>query len=523
MDSPGRLPANRCVLLILDGWGIGEPGETNAISVAGTPFLDKLVSEYPSTRLQCAGKAVGLPEGIMGNSEVGHLNIGAGRVVYQTLLRIDKAIEDGSFHENPVLQGVMDNVKRRGSALHLMGLVSDGGVHSQMTHLYALIDMAQRKGVRDVYIHAILDGRDTPPESGAGYIAQLQQVLDDRQTGQIASICGRYYAMDRDTRWERTERAYRLYTEGLGKIGTDPVEAVKKAYARGQTDEFVEPVVLADGQKLPAPGVCDGDGMIFFNHRPDRARQITRAFTEKNFDRFGRQKRIELCDYVCMTQYNETFALPVAFGPVHLNNVLGEVVSRHGMHQLRLAETEKYAHVTYFLNGGEEAPFAGEDRLLIPSPRDIATYDEKPQMSACEVAEEAVSRIATNRYDLIVINFANLDMVGHTGYMAAAVEACETVDRCVAQVVSGALDNGYTVLVTADHGNSEKMSEAGTPHTAHTLNDVPFVLVNANKNGYRLQEGVLGDIAPTILEIMGLPQPLEMTGKSLILFDNYRP
>lgn len=508
------LPANRCVLLILDGWGIGEPGETNAVSAANTPFLDRLLSEYPNTRLQCAGPAVGLPEGIMGNSEVGHLNIGAGRVVYQALLRIDKAVSDGSFFENPVLHGVMENVKARGSALHLMGLVSDGGVHSQMTHLYALIDMAQRAGLSTVYVHAILDGRDTPPESGAGYISTLQQALADRQFGRITSICGRYYAMDRDTRWERTERAYRLYTEGIGRIETDPVEAVKSAYARGQTDEFVEPVILADRGELPT--VCDGDGMVFFNFRPDRARQITRAFTEKEFDRFDRRKIPDLCEYACMTQYDETFDLPVAFGPVHLDNVLGEVVRRHGLHQLRLAETEKYAHVTYFLNGGEEAPFAGEDRLLVPSPRDISTYDERPQMSACEVAEEAVRRIASNRYDLVVINFANLDMVGHTGYMAAAVAACETVDRCVAQVVSGALDNRYTVLVTADHGNSEKMAEAGVPHTAHTLNDVPFVLVNADKNGYKLRQGVLGDIAPTVLEIMGLPQPPEMTGKSLI-------
>ena len=512
-DSRGKLPGRRCVLLILDGWGIAGPDEDNAVWVAKTPFLDALVTEYPHTRLQCAGTAVGLPPGIMGNSEVGHLNIGAGRVVYQTLLRIDKAVEDSSFFENPVLKDAMDAVRGNNAALHLMGLVSDAGVHSQMAHLYALIDMARRSGLDRVYVHAILDGRDTPPQSGAGYISGLQTALAEKKCGKIASLCGRYYAMDRDTRWDRTESAFRLYTLGEGVDETDPVEAVENAYGRGETDEFVRPVHLTG----PEGTIRDGDAVIFFNFRPDRARQITRAFTEPEFEEFDRGKAPRLDRYVCMTQYDDSFNLPVAFGPVRLENLLGTVVSRHGLRQLRLAETEKYAHVTYFLNGGEEEPFENEDRQLIPSPRDIRTYDEKPEMSAYLVTEAALGRIASGNYDLIVINYANLDMVGHTGILNAAVKACETVDRCAAEVVDAALENGYAVMVTADHGNSEKMMAAGIPYTAHTLNDVPFVLVNTDGNGYKLREGVLGDIAPTILEIMGLPQPVEMTGRSLII------
>ncbi|MFW6011087.1 MAG: 2,3-bisphosphoglycerate-independent phosphoglycerate mutase [Desulfosalsimonas sp.] len=507
----------RCVLLILDGWGLGESGPNNAIHVAQTPFLDKTMEQWPKTRLQCSGEAVGLPGGIMGNSEVGHLNIGAGRVVYQVLLRIDLSIRDGSFFENPALSNVMQEVKNRGSALHLMGLVSDAGVHSQLHHLFALIEMAGRYGLERVFVHPILDGRDSPPHSGAGYIDSLKQYLGDYPFAKIASLCGRYYAMDRDTRWDRTEKAYDLYTLGEGTGETDPVEAVKNAYARGETDEFVEPVVITGQNGKPLGLVNDDDGIVFSNFRPDRARQITRAFTEESFEGFDRKKTPRLCGYVCMTLYDETFDLPVAFGPVHLKNILGEVISKAGLRQFRLAETEKYAHVTYFFNGGEETPFENEERKMIPSPREVGTYDEKPEMSAYEVADEAVARIGSNRYDLIVINFANMDMVGHTGVMQAAVKAAEAVDKCAEKVIASALAGGYTVFITADHGNSEQLAEPdGSPHTSHTMNPVPFVAVGERVRSVLLQPGVLGDIAPTILYVMGTEQPAEMTGKNLI-------
>ncbi|MCF8024696.1 MAG: 2,3-bisphosphoglycerate-independent phosphoglycerate mutase [Desulfobacteraceae bacterium] len=508
----------RCVLLILDGWGIGEAAPHNAIHVADTPFLDKIMAKYPHTQLKCTGEAVGLPEGIMGNSEVGHLNIGAGRVVCQVLLRIDLAIRDGSFFENPELSNVIKEVKNKGSALHLMGLASDAGVHSQLRHLFALVDMAGRYGLDRVFIHPILDGRDTPPDSGVGYVGQLQDYLRrDFPFAEIATLCGRYYAMDRDTRWDRTEKAYDLYTLGEGRLEADPVEAVKNAYTRQETDEFVKPIVIEGENGAPAATVNDGDGIIFFNFRPDRARQITKAFTESGFEGFSRKKTPHLCGYVCMTSYDESFDLPVAFGPVHLNKIFGEVVSAAGLYQLRLAETEKYAHVTYFFNGGEETPFENEDRKLIPSPREVRTYDEKPEMSAYEVADEAADRIDSDKYDLVVINFANLDMVGHTGVMKAAVKAAEAVDSCVEKVVSRAMERGYTVIVTADHGNSDRLCEPdGSPHTAHTMNPVPFVLVDDKMRGAVLQKGVLGDIAPTVLCIMGISQPAEMTGKNLI-------
>jgi len=509
-----------CMLMILDGWGIGEPGEANAVYMANTPFLDRLAENYPKTRLACSGEAVGLPDGIMGNSEVGHLNLGAGRVVYQVLLRIDMAVKDGSFFNNEALNGVMDQVRANQSALHLMGLVSDGGVHSQLSHLFALIDMAARKGLSRVYIHPILDGRDTPPDSGVTYMEELQTYINDKSNTRIATVCGRFYAMDRDTRWERTEKAYRLYTEAEGTFETDPVQAVKNAYSRGETDEFVEPVAITDADGTPVARVSDGDGVIFFNFRPDRARQITRAFTEAEFGEFERQSAPDLCQYVCMAQYDESFTLPVAFPPVHLDQILGEVVSYQGVAQLRIAETEKYAHVTYFFNGGEETPFAGEDRHLVPSPREVGTYDEKPEMSAYGVADQVVAYLKMEKYDLIVLNFANLDMVGHTGVMAAAVKACEAVDQCAEKVVTAALEKGATILVTADHGNSEKMvDENGQVHTAHTLNPVPCILVSNDDSGYRnarLRPGVLGDIAPTILQIMEIEKPEKMTGKSLI-------
>lgn len=513
------LKISPCLLVILDGCGIGKPDEGNAIFMSKAPFLDEIMTECPHSQLACSGEAVGLPEGIMGNSEVGHLNIGAGRVVYQVLLRIDHAIADGSFFENPVLTGALNKVKESGGALHFMGLLSDAGVHSQMRHLEALVDMAAKYGQKTVYIHIITDGRDTPPDSGAGYVSDLQAHIKHKGIGQIASICGRYYAMDRDTRWDRTEKAYRLYTEGEGIVEQDPVLAVKNAYKRGETDEFIQPIILGpDGDGAPGPMVRDGDAVIFFNFRPDRARQITRAFTKKEFNLFIRRVVPTLSDYVCMTQYEEDFPLPVAFPPVHLSMLLGEVISRHGLRQMRLAETEKYAHVTYFFNGGEEDPFTGEDRLLIPSPRDVETYDQKPEMSAYRVADEAVRLLCMKKYHLMVINFANLDMVGHTGVMSAAVKACEAVDECLSTVVSSARENGYRVLVTADHGNAEQMKdENGNPYTAHTLNPVPLVFIGEDSEINGLSPGVLGDIAPTILDIMGIEKPAGMSGTSLIV------
>ena len=505
------------MLIILDGWGIGVDEPTNAVMMAHTPFLDRLQSSYPSTQLRCSGKDVGLPEGIMGNSEVGHMNIGAGRVVYQDLVRIDKAIEEGSFFENEALGAIMDAVAARGAALHLMGLLSDGGVHSQLAHLLALLDMAQQKGLSRVFVHAILDGRDTPPDGGVNYLKQLQDHIQAIGNGTVASVCGRYYAMDRDKRWDRVEKAYRLYSQGHGRAETDPVAAVKSAYNRDETDEFVQPLVMVDESGKPVGTVTDGDGIIFFNFRADRAREITRAFTEKNFDGFERLVVPALSGYTTMTLYDEKFDLPVAFGPVHLEMILGEVLSRQGLCQLRIAETEKYAHVTYFFNGGEETPFEHEERCLIPSPRDVATYDQKPEMSAPQVADEVVARLDSGKYDFIVLNFANMDMVGHSGVMAAAVKACETVDRCLEKVVSKLWEKDGVALVTADHGNSEKMAGPdGKPFTAHTTNPVRLLLLDDSRKGVRLREGRLGDVAPTILELMGLEKPVQMTGQSLL-------
>ena len=505
------------MLMILDGWGVRPEGPGNAVSLARTPHLDKLLNDYPHTLLQTSGQAVGLPAGIMGNSEVGHLNIGAGRVVYQDLMRIDMAIKDHRFNENPMLLAPFVDANQSNRAVHLIGLVSDGGVHSQLTHLLALLDLAKAKGLNQVFVHVILDGRDTPPDGGRGYITQLQSYLDTIKIGRIASICGRYYAMDRDTRWDRTEIAYKLYTQGIGTKANDAVAAVTAAYEKGETDEFVKPIVLTDRDDTPRACIQDGDSVIFFNFRADRARQITRALTEKKFDAFERQIQPQIAHYVCMTLYDEKFSLPIAFPPIHLKGILGEVVSREGFNQLRIAETEKYAHVTYFFNGGEEDPFENEDRCLIPSPRDVPTYDHKPQMSAIAVADEVLQRIESNRYDLIVLNFANMDMVGHTGDLNAAIEAVETVDHCVGRIVSAIQSKGGTLLITADHGNAETMIEDnGHVHTAHTTNPVHFILMDDLRKAVELQPGVLGDIAPTILDVMGIVQPDAMTGRSLI-------
>ncbi|MFP4307492.1 MAG: 2,3-bisphosphoglycerate-independent phosphoglycerate mutase [Desulfococcaceae bacterium] len=505
------------MLMILDGWGNSAVQEGNAVAQADPPFLRRLSEEYPTTRLLCSGEAVGLPPGVMGNSEVGHLNIGAGRIVYQDLMRINKAIEDGSLWKNPTLTDLMDRVIQAGSTLHLAGLVSDGGVHSDLDHLLALLEMAKERGVPRTAVHAITDGRDTSPTSGVQFVKTVVEWIRSHQYGEIATICGRYFAMDRDQRWDRTERAYRLLTRGEGRPETNPVTAVRDAYERGETDEFIPPVAMTDESGSPLARVKKGDGFFFFNFRADRARQLARAFTEASFAEFDRGERIPLTGFATMTRYDAAFDLPAAFPPVQLKGILGEVVAKAGKRQLRIAETEKYAHVTYFFNGGEETPFPGEERVLIPSPREVATYDAKPEMSAPEVTEAVLERLSQDRFDLIVLNFANMDMVGHTGDIEAAVAACKTVDRCAERIVGEVLKRGGAVAVTSDHGNAEMMRDAaGNVHTAHTLNPAPFILVDDDRKSARLAEGKLGDIAPTLLELMGVAQPDEMTGRSLL-------
>lgn len=505
------------ILMILDGWGINTEKKGNAFAQADTPFLDSLVKDYPSCQLSCSGSAVGLPDGTMGNSEVGHMNIGAGRKVPQDFVRINMAIEEGSFYNTQALSDAMETVTGTGKSLHLMGLLSDGGVHSHINHLFALIKMAQKKGVKNCYIHPILDGRDTSPTSGIQYVNQLEDFLIALDYGQIATLVGRYWAMDRDTRWDRVERAYNLFTLADGNILSSSSQAVEDAYAKGQTDEFLEPAFISADPEGTQGEIDDGDALIFFNFRADRAKEITKAFTEKEFNGFVRKKTVELSHFVCMTQYDETFDLPVAFGPQYLSNILGEIISQNGLTQLRIAETEKYAHVTYFLNGGDEKVFEGEKRILIPSPRDVATYDEKPQMSAIKVTETVCEKINNRSFNFIVLNYANMDMVGHTGIMGAAIKACETVDQCVKQVLETIWKTGGTAIVTADHGNSEQMfADDGSPHTAHTLNPVQLILAGENYKGAVLKDGILGDIAPTILKILNIDQPEEMTGTSLI-------
>jgi len=504
------------MLMILDGWGINPSQEGNAVRLSNTPFLNSLFKEHPHTQLICSGHSVGLPEGVMGNSEVGHLNIGAGRVVYQDVVRIDKAIQDKSFHQNKAFVDLLSQLHTKQSRLHLMGLVSDGAVHSHINHIFALLDLAKEKQV-PVLVHAILDGRDTPPDSGQHYIAQLQDYMERIQWGSIASLCGRFYAMDRDKRWERVEKAFLLYTKGDGIQEDDPVMAVKNAYARGETDEFIHPILMNQSKNDKQNIILDQDGVIFFNFRADRAREITHALTDTTFSEFQRNPLPQLSGYITMTLYEEHFNLPMAFPPVHLSKILGQVVSESGCHQLRIAETEKYAHVTYFFNGGEETPFPNEDRALIPSPKEVETYDQKPEMSALKVTEELIQRIQTDKYDLIVANFANLDMVGHTGILEAAIKACETVDQCISRVIPEFLSRQGIVILTADHGNAEKMiDQEGKPHTAHTTNPVPLVLISTHMKNMSLKQGKLGDIAPTILSLMNIPIPKEMTGISLI-------
>lgn len=503
-------------LMILDGFGERKEQMGNAVKLAKTPHIDALEKEYPMTYIGASGMSVGLPDGQMGNSEVGHLNIGAGRIVYQELTRITKSIEDGDFFTNEAFCGAVDNVKKNGGALHLMGLLSEGGVHSHMNHLKALVRLAAQNGLKKVYLHCFMDGRDVPPDSGKHYMEDICAYLKEVGVGKVATVSGRYYAMDRDNRWERVGKAYAAMVDGMGETCTCPVEAVEQSYAKGVTDEFILPtVVMEDGQ--PVGKIQSGDSVIFFNFRPDRAREITRALTEPDFDGFART--YFPLYYVTMTQYDATFShVHVAFKPQTLENTLGEYVSRQGLKQFRIAETEKYAHVTFFFNGGVEAPNEGEDRVLIPSPK-VATYDLQPEMSAYEVAEKAAERIRSGKYDLMILNFANPDMVGHTGVLEAAVKAVEAVDACVGTVVDAIREVGGEVIITADHGNAELMIDpkTGSPFTAHTTNIVPCILVSERYKTAKLREGgILADLAPTLLDLMGLEQPKEMTGKSLL-------
>ncbi|MFZ5632831.1 MAG: 2,3-bisphosphoglycerate-independent phosphoglycerate mutase [Bacillota bacterium] len=508
------------VLIILDGWGLSDVSRGNAIASAGTPNIDSYWKNYPHTVLGCSGEDVGLPEGQMGNSEVGHLNMGAGRVVYQELTRISKAIRDGSFFENDVLRQAMDHALRAGGALHLMGLLSDGGVHSHINHLFALLEMAGRRRLEKVYVHCFLDGRDVPPDNALEYIKQLEEKIKELKTGRIATVMGRYYAMDRDRRWERTERAYRALVDGQGLKALSVEAAVKESYARQETDEFVQPTVIEDGAGNPVATVKNGDAVIFFNFRPDRARQLTRSFVDSDFRGFDRGQALENLYFVCMTRYDKTIEAPVAFPPQRLKNTLGEVLSAARIKQLRLAETEKYAHVTFFFNGGVEPPNPGEERILIPSPK-VATYDLKPEMSAPEITEELVGQLQFDRYRVIIVNYANPDMVGHTGDMEAAVRAVETVDRCLGRAVGAILKKNGVAIITADHGNAEHMrNEAGRPVTAHTTDPVPFILVGEQVRGAVLRPGRLEDVAPTILDLLGIEKPKEMTGSSLIIHEN---
>ena len=499
------------VLMILDGFGINHVDYGNAIHAAHKPNLDRYFAQYPHTQLGASGLDVGLPDGQMGNSEVGHTNIGAGRVVYQELTRITKSIQDGDFFQNEALTGAMENCRKNGTALHLMGLLSDGGVHSHIEHLFGLLEMAKKNGLSQVYVHCFLDGRDVPPSSGKDYVAQLQAKLTELNLGKIASVMGRYYAMDRDNRWERVQKAYDALVLGEGNHCDDAVRAVEDSYAAGVTDEFVVPCVIGD----PHQGrISANDSVVFFNFRPDRAREITRTLVDPEFSGFARSA-FPLY-YVCMTQYDATMPnVQVAFKPQSLDDTFGEYISKQGLHQLRIAETEKYAHVTFFFNGGVETVSPGEDRALISSPK-VATYDLKPEMSAYEVTDELLRRLDSGKYDVVILNYANCDMVGHTGVFDAAVKAVEAVDSCVGKVVEKVLAMQGTVLLTADHGNADRMyDEDGSPFTAHTTNPVPFLVIG--QGDCKLREGKLADIAPTMLKILGLPKPAAMTGESIIL------
>ena len=505
------------VLMILDGYGLNEKQEGNAVAEAKTPVMDKLMAEYPFVKGNASGLAVGLPDGQMGNSEVGHLNMGAGRIVYQELTRITKEIEDGVFFKNEALVKAVENAKANGSALHLYGLVSDGGVHSHNTHIYGLLELAKRHGLKKVYVHCFLDGRDTPPASGKDYVQELTDKMAELGVGEVATVMGRYYAMDRDNRWERVEKAYRALTKGEGEEAKDGVSAIAASYEKGVNDEFVVPaVVKRDGK--PVAVIQNKDSVIFYNFRPDRAREITRAFCDDTFTGFEREKKLDLT-YVCFTEYDVTIPNKlVAFHKVELHNTFGEYLAAHGKTQARIAETEKYAHVTFFFNGGVEEPNEGEDRILVKSPK-VATYDLQPEMSAYGVCDKLVEAIKSDKYDVTIINFANPDMVGHTGVEPAAIQAVEAVDACVGRAVEAVKETDGQMFICADHGNAEQLVDynTGAPFTAHTTNPVPFILVNADP-AYKLREGgCLADIIPTLIELMGMEKPEEMTGKSLLI------
>ncbi len=509
------------VLVILDGWGINPRSDANAVKLAAPSFYQSLLAQYPHTTLEASGHAVGLPDGQMGNSEVGHLNIGAGRVVYQELTRIGQAISDGAFFKNQVLLSTIEAAKAHKGTLHLLGLISDGGVHSHIDHFAVVLELASQQEIQHLRVHPFLDGRDVPPQSALDYVKRLEKMLQGTAPAgadwKIGTVSGRFYAMDRDKRWDRTEAAYRAITAGEGETAASAIEAIQKNYEAGTTDEFILPTVICEaGQTIGT--VKDGDSVFYLNFRADRARQLSRAFTEEGFADFKRNRFIRLAAFASMTSYSADFKFPVVFEPVQLEAILGEVLSRLGLKQLRIAETEKYAHVTYFFNGGRETPFEGEDRILIPSPKEVKTYDQKPQMSAPEVTDAVVKQITRNKYDFICVNFANPDMVGHSGRLNPAIEAVHAIDHALKSIVDTTLSAGGVVLITADHGNLEQMTdyETGQPHTAHTTFPVPFILVSANPT-QKLRPGIHADIAPTILELMHILKPAQMDHDSLIV------
>ena len=503
------------MLMILDGFGINEKEDGNAVKLANTPNIDKLMKKYQTTKIYTSGLKVGLPDGQMGNSEVGHTNIGAGRIVYQELTKITKSIEDGDFFAIPEFIEAIENCKKYNSKLHILGLLSDGGVHSHIRHLYGLLEMAKRRDFENVYVHCFLDGRDTPPASAEGYITQLEEKMREKGIGKIASLSGRYYAMDRDKRWDRVKKCYDVLVNGEGNKSTSATIAIEDSYQKEVFDEFVEPTVICNGE-TPIATIQEHDSVIFFNFRPDRAREITRAIVDKNFEDFETKKMDTY--FVCFANYDETMPnVKIAFKKEPLVNTFGEVISKRGLTQLRIAETEKYAHVTFFFNGGEEKQYPGEDRILVPSPK-VATYDMQPEMSAREVTEKVVEAINADKYDTIILNFANPDMVGHTGSLPAAIKAVETIDECVGKVVKAMLEHHGTMLITADHGNCEQMIDyaTGEPHTAHTTNPVPLILVTENAE-LKIKEGKLADLAPTMLELLNIEKPEEMTGESILV------
>lgn len=506
------------VLMILDGYGMRDTCEHNAVCEAKTPIMDQLMSQCPFVRGNASGLAVGLPDGQMGNSEVGHLNMGAGRIVYQELTRITKSIEDGDFFENPEFLAAADTCKKNDSALHLFGLVSDGGVHSHLTHLFGLLEFAKRQELKKVYVHCFLDGRDTPPTSGKEFVAELEKKMQELGVGEVASVMGRYYAMDRDKNWDRVQKAYDVLTKAEGEKAESACAGIQASYDKEVNDEFVVPFYVEKDGK-PVATIQDGDSVIFFNFRPDRAREITRAFCDEGFTGFAREKKLDLT-FVCFTDYDETIGNKlIAFKKEEIKNTFGEFLAAYHMTQARIAETEKYAHVTFFFNGGVEEPNEGEDRILVPSPKEVPTYDLKPEMSAPIVCDKLVEAIESGKYDVIIINFANPDMVGHTGVESAAIKAIETVDACVGRAVEAIKAAGGVLFICADHGNAELMVDeaTGEPWTAHTTNQVPFVLVGADP-AYKLREGGrLCDIVPTLIELMGLEKPKEMTGESLLV------